>query len=382
MKFFSLKTRIALGEGSLRYVESIARNHERVLILSSKSMRIHGFLNEVMNYVEEAGAEVDAITELPAEPSYEDVEELMPRVREFSPDLLIALGGGSVIDITKAIKVFYDAPELSFEEIAFLDRFTKPPKVIPKLKTPLVAIPSTSGAGSEISAASVLKKDGIKYNFVSFEIAPEYAILDPRLPRTMPREVARNSGLDVLVHGIEAYTTTSATPFSDAMAIQAVKTVFKWLPLSVNGDETAREKIHYAATMAGIAFLNARLGICHSLSHKAAWIAPHGLLNAIFLPYVIEFNMKSDYARKKYTEIAKEIGFNTAEELVEVVKEFNEMLGVPKLNELVDEEVFMAKLDEMAKKAYADPLVNFNPVEPSVEDMKELYKKPTMPSDF
>ncbi|ALV63190.1 Alcohol dehydrogenase / Acetaldehyde dehydrogenase [Thermococcus sp. 2319x1] len=375
MKFFSLKTRIAVGEGSLKYVQSIAMNHERVLILSSKSMRIHGFLNEVMDYAEEAGAEVDVIEGLPAEPSYEDVEELMPRVREFSPDLLIALGGGSVIDIAKAIKVFYDAPELSFEEIAFLDRFTKPPKVIPKLKTPLVAIPSTSGAGSEVSAASVLKKDGVKYNFVSFEIAPEYAILDPRLPKTMPREVARNSGLDVLVHGVEAYTTTAATPFSDAMAINAIKTVFKWLPLSVNGDETAREKIHYAATMAGIAFLNARLGICHSLSHKAAWIGPHGLLNAIFLPYVVEFNMKSDYARKKYAEIAREIGFKTAEELVEVVKEFNEMLGVPKLSDLVDEEVFMAKLDEMAEKAYADPLVNFNPVEPSVEDMKELYKK-------
>ncbi|WP_175060330.1 iron-containing alcohol dehydrogenase [Thermococcus sp. 2319x1] len=375
MKFFSLKTRIAVGEGSLKYVQSIAMNHGRVLILSSKSMRIHGFLNEVMDYAEEAGAEVDVIEGLPAEPSYEDVEELMPRVREFSPDLLIALGGGSVIDIAKAIKVFYDAPELSFEEIAFLDRFTKPPKVIPKLKTPLVAIPSTSGAGSEVSAASVLKKDGVKYNFVSFEIAPEYAILDPRLPKTMPREVARNSGLDVLVHGVEAYTTTAATPFSDAMAINAIKTVFKWLPLSVNGDETAREKIHYAATMAGIAFLNARLGICHSLSHKAAWIGPHGLLNAIFLPYVVEFNMKSDYARKKYAEIAREIGFKTAEELVEVLREFNEMLGVPKLSDLVDEEVFMAKLDEMAEKAYADPLVNFNPVEPSVEDMKELYKK-------
>jgi len=375
MRFFSLKTRIASGEGSLKYVQSIARNYEKVLVLSSKSMRIHGFLNEVMDYAEEAGAEVDAITGLPAEPSYEDVEELMPRVKEFSPDLLIALGGGSVIDITKAIKVFYEDPELSFEEIAFLDRFTKPLKVIPKLKTPLVAIPSTSGAGSEVSAASVLKKDGVKYNLVSYEIAPEYAILDPRLPRTMPREVARNSGLDVLVHGIEAYTTNASTPFSDAMAIKAVKTVFKWLPLSVNGDETAREQIHYAATMAGIAFLNARLGICHSLSHKAAWIAPHGLLNAIFLPYVVEFNMKSDYARRKYKEIAREIGFNTPEELVEVIKEFNEMLGVPKLSELVDEEVFMARLDEMAKKAHADPLVNFNPVEPSVEEIKELYKK-------
>ncbi|USG99887.1 iron-containing alcohol dehydrogenase [Thermococcus argininiproducens] len=375
MKFFGLKTRIIIGEDSLRYVQSIARNYEKVMILSSKSMRIHGFLNEVMDYVEEAGAEVDAIEGLPAEPDYEDVEELIPRVRAFSPDLLIALGGGSVIDITKAVKVFYDAPEVSFEEVAFFSRFTKPVKVIPKLKTPLVAIPSTSGAGSEVSAASVLRKDGVKYNLVSYEIAPEYAILDPRLPRTMPEEVARNSGLDVLVHGIEAYTTKVATPFSDAMAIRAIKTVFKWLPLSVKGDEKAREKIHYAATMAGIAFLNARLGICHSMSHKAAWIAPHGLLNAIFLPYVIEFNMKSEYARRKYTEIAKEVGFNTAEELVEVMKEFNEMLGVPKLSDIVNEDIFLLKLAEMTDMAYADPLVTFNPVEPSVDDIKELYRK-------
>lgn len=375
MKFFGLKTRIIIGEGSLRYVQNIARNYERVMVLSSKSMRIHGFLNEVMDYVEEAGAEVDAIEGLPAEPDYEDVEELIPRVKAFSPDLLIALGGGSVIDITKAVKVFYEAPEVSFEEVAFFSRFTKPVKVIPKLKTPLVAIPSTSGAGSEVSAASVLRKDGVKYNLVSYEIAPEYAILDPRLPRTMPKDVARNSGLDVLVHGIEAYTTNTTTPFSDAMAIKAIKTVFKWLPLSVKGDEKARENVHYAATMAGIAFLNARLGMCHSMSHKAAWIAPHGLLNAIFLPYVIEFNMKSEYARKKYAEIAREVGFNTAEELIEVVKEFNEMLGVPALNKVVNEDIFLLKLDEMADMAYADPLISFNPVEPSVGDIKELYRK-------
>jgi len=375
MRFFSLKTRIIMGEGSLRYIESVARNYERVMILSSKSMRIHGFLNEVMDYAEEAGAEVDAIEGLSAEPTYEEVEEILPRVREFSPDLLIALGGGSVIDITKAIKVFYEVPDLGFEEVAFLNRFTRPVRIIPKLKTPLIAIPSTSGAGSEVSAASVLKKDGAKYNLVSYEIAPEYAILDPRLPRTMSEEIARNSGLDVLVHGIEAYTTKVATPFSDAMALGAIKTVFKWLPLSVKGDGKAREKIHYAATMAGIAFLNARLGICHSLSHKAAWIGPHGLLNAIFLPYVINFNMKDESTRKKYAKIAKEIGFNTSEELLEVIKEFNEMLGVPKLNELVDEETLLSKLDEMAEKAYNDPLVNFNPVEPSIGDIKELYRK-------
>ncbi|MCD6372613.1 MAG: iron-containing alcohol dehydrogenase [Thermococcus sp.] len=372
---FWLKTRIIEGRGSLEKLKKEAEGHERVLILSSNSMKRHGFLSEAEDYVMEAGAEVFSITGLPAEPSVETIEEFLPKVREFEPDLLVALGGGSVIDATKALKVFYDAPELEFEEIAFIDRFSKP-KPVPKLKTRLIAIPSTSGAGSEVSAASVLKKGGIKYNIVTPEIAPDVAILDPRLPMTMPREVARNSGLDVLVHGIEAYTTKVANDFSDAMAIRAIKTVYKWLPLSVKDDEEAREKVHYAATMAGIAFLNARLGLCHAMSHKAAWLGPHGLLNAIFLPHVMEFNAKrSDYARKRYAEIARELGFQTAKDLIEVVKELNEMLGVPTLGELVDEETFMARLDEMAEKAYRDGLTAFNPVELKPEEIRELYLK-------
>ncbi|ACJ16424.1 Fe-containing alcohol dehydrogenase [Thermococcus onnurineus NA1] len=371
---FWLKTKIVEGDGSLSYLSKAAKGHERVLILSSSSMKRHGFLEEAEDYVRDAGAEVFSIVGLPAEPSVEVIEEFLPKVREFNPDLLVALGGGSVIDTTKALKVFYDAPEVEFEEIAFIDRFSKP-KPVPKLKTPLIAIPSTSGAGSEVSAASVLKKGDVKYNIVTPEIAPDIAILDPRLPRTMPAEVARNSGLDVLVHGIEAYTTKVANPFSDAMAIKAIKTVYKWLPLSVKGDEDARAKVHYAATMAGIAFLNARLGLCHAMSHKAAWIGPHGLLNAIFLPYVMEFNMRNDYARKRYAEIARELGFSSAKDLVEVVKELNEMLGVPKLSELVDEETFVSRVEEMAEKAYRDGLVYFNPVEPKPEEIRELYLK-------
>ncbi|NJE41860.1 iron-containing alcohol dehydrogenase [Thermococcus sp. GR6] len=371
---FWLKTRIVEGEGSLSHLSKAVKGYERVLILSSRSMKRHGFLKEAEDYVKEGGAEVFSIAGLPAEPSVEVIEEFLPKVREFNPDLLVALGGGSVIDTTKALKVFYDAPEVEFEEIAFIDRFSKP-KPVPKLKTPLIAIPSTSGAGSEVSAASVLKKGDVKYNIVTPEIAPDIAILDPRLPRTMPAEVARNSGLDVLVHGIEAYTTKVANPFSDAMAIKAIKTVYKWLPLSVKGDEDARAKVHYAATMAGIAFLNARLGLCHAMSHKAAWIGPHGLLNAIFLPYVMEFNMRNDYARKRYAEIARELGFSSAKDLVEVVKELNEMLGVPKLSELVDEETFVSRVEEMAEKAYRDGLVYFNPVEPKPEEIRELYLK-------
>ncbi|WP_297506318.1 iron-containing alcohol dehydrogenase [Thermococcus sp.] len=373
---FWLKTRIIEGEGSLKALSEEVRGYERVLILASKSMERHGFLSEAEDYGREAGAEVFSIPGVPAEPSVETIEELLPKVREeFQPDLMVALGGGSVIDTTKALKVFYDAPELSFEEIAFLDRFSRP-KPLPKLKTPIIAIPSTSGAGSEVSAASVLKKEGIKYNIVSPEIAPEVAILDPRLPRTMPREVARNSGLDVLVHGIEAYTTKVANPFSDAMAMRAIKTVFEWLPKSVEGDPEARAKIHYASTMAGIAFLNARLGLAHAMSHKAAWIGPHGLLNAIFIPYVMEFNAsRSEYARKRYEEIARELGLKDAQELINAVRELNEKLGVPKLSELVDEETFVSKVEEMAEKAYRDGLMAFNPVEAKPEEIRELYLK-------
>ncbi|ANF21812.1 iron-containing alcohol dehydrogenase [Thermococcus piezophilus] len=371
---FWLKTKIVEGGGSLSYLSKAAKGHERVLILSSNSMKRHGFLEEAEDYVRDAGAEVFSIVGLPAEPSVEVIEEFLPKVRAFNPDLLVALGGGSVIDTTKALKVFYDAPDVEFEEIAFIDRFSKP-KPVPKLKTPLIAIPSTSGAGSEVSAAGVLKKGGIKYNIVTPEIAPDIAILDPRLPRMMPAEVSRNSGLDVLVHGIEAYTTKTANPFSDAMAINAIKIVYKWLPLSVKGDAEARAKIHYAATMAGIAFLNARLGLCHAMSHKAAWMGPHGLLNAIFLPYVMEFNMRSDYARKRYVEIARELGFSSAKDLVEVIKELNEMLGVPKLSELADEETFVSRVEEMAEKAYRDGLIAFNPVEPKPEEIRELYLK-------
>lgn len=375
MTVFWLKTRISEGEDSLESLKDEAKDHERVLILASGSMKRHGFLSEAEDYVREAGAEVMSISGLSAEPSVEVIEEFLPKVREFGPDLLIAMGGGSVIDTTKALKVFYDAPELVFEEIAFINRFSRP-KPVPKLKTPLIAIPSTSGAGSEVSAASVLKKNGIKYNIVTPEIAPEVAILDPRLPRTMPREVARNSGLDVLVHGIEAYTTKVAGPFSDAMAIRAIKTVFEWLPKSVEGDPEARARMHYAATMAGIAFLNARLGLAHAMSHKAAWVGPHGLLNAIFIPYVMEFNAeRSEYARKRYAEIARELGLKSAEELIKAVRELNERLGVPKLSELVDEETFVERVEEMAEKAYRDGLIAFNPVEPKPEEIRELYLK-------
>ncbi|BAA29834.1 iron-containing alcohol dehydrogenase [Pyrococcus horikoshii] len=369
MTFF-LKTTILMGRGSLENIKKLVSEGERVLVFSSKSMDRLGFLKEVIDYLDEAGATYESITGLPSEPSIENVEELLPKVKDFSPETFIALGGGSVIDISKALKVFYDAPELDFDSVAIFSRFKKA-QPLPKLKTKLIAVPSTSGAGSEVSAATVIKKGDIKYTIVSPELCPNYAILDPRLPENMPREVARNSGLDVLVHAIEAYVSKASTPFSDAMAVKAARTILEKLEDSVNGDPTAREEVHYAATMAGIAFLNGRLGLVHAMSHKAAWIGPHGLINAILLPYVMEFNMEK--AREKYDAMAKELGLSNAEELLQKVKELNERLNVPKLSEIVSEEDFTSRLDEMSRKAYEDPLVNFNPVEPSVDDIKNIY---------
>ncbi|AEC52297.1 alcohol dehydrogenase, iron-containing [Pyrococcus sp. NA2] len=369
MRFF-LRTTIFFGRGSMGEVKKLISEGEKVLIFSSKSMERLGFLKELTGYIEEAGGLYETIVGVPPEPTVENVEEVLPKVREFSPDTIIALGGGSVIDTAKAVKVFYDVPDLDFDSVAIFSRFKKA-QPLPKLKTRFIAIPSTSGAGSEVSAASVIKKGDTKYTIVSPDLCPQYAILDPRLPENMPREVARNSGMDVLVHAIEAYVSKASTPFTDALAVKSIKIVFSYLEDSLRGDSEAREKIHYAATMAGIAFLNARLGLVHAMSHKAAWVGPHGLVNAILLPYVMEFNITK--AKERYDLLAKELGLSNAMELLNKIKEFNERVGVPKLADIVDRDEFMKKLDEMSRKAYEDPLTAFNPVEPSVEEIKKIY---------
>ncbi|AFK22325.1 iron-containing alcohol dehydrogenase [Pyrococcus sp. ST04] len=371
MRFF-LKTTIFLGRGSLSNISKLISENERVIVFSSKSMEKLGFLKEVINNIENAGGVYETIVGVPPEPTIENVEEILPKVREFKPDTFIAIGGGSVIDVAKAVKVFYDVPDLDFDNVAVFSRFQKV-NPLPKLKSKFIAIPSTSGAGSEVSAASVIKKGGTKYTIVSPDLCPDYAILDPRLPENMPKEVARNSGLDVLVHAIEAYVSKVATPFSDAYALRAAKIIFEYLEKSVEGDSEAREMVHYAATMAGIAFLNGRLGLVHAMSHKAAWIGPHGLINAILLPYVMEFNVKK--APERYDSLARELGLKDVEELYLKIVDLNERLGVPRLSDLVDEDEFMERLPEMARKAYEDPLVAFNPVEPSVEEIKEIYLK-------
>jgi len=358
---FSIPTKIIFGEYSLTHLKKL--DGYKALIFSSSSMKKHGFLDEVVSYLKVK--KMETIIGIPPEPEYDVVTDYTNKARELKPDIIIAIGGGSVIDVAKAVKIFYEFPEYELG---------MPPEKIPHLHTTLIAIPSTSGAGSEVSAASVLKKNGIKHAIVSSEIIPNYAILDARLPQKMPAEVARDTGIDAFVHAMEAYVSKLASPFSDGIALKALKEIKENFFLSLKGDRKARERMHYVATLAGIAFKNARLGLCHAMAHKAAMLGlPHGRLNALFFPHVMEFNMKEERARKKYEEVAKYLDFKSIEEMIEFVKDLTQY--AKEKIDLSMKEQFMNNIEKISKMASQDSLASFNPREASWEEIKEIYMK-------
>ena len=359
---FSIPTKIIFGENSLSYLEKL-EGYKTCLIFSASSMKKHGFLDEIISYLKVK--KMETIVGIPSEPEHDVVINYVNEAKKLKPNIIIAVGGGSVIDVAKAVKIFYEFPDY---------KLGMPSENIPRLHTTLVAIPSTSGTGSEVSAASVLKKDGIKHAIVSPEIIPNYAILDARLPQKMPIDIARDTGIDAFVHAMEAYVSKLASPFSDGIALKALKEIRKNFSLSLKGNGKARENMHYASTLAGISFMNARLGLCHAMAHKAAMLGlSHGGLNAIFFPCVMEFNMKDERARGKYEEVAKYLGFESAEGLIAWTKNFaNERLSGIKQSV---KEYFMNSIEKISKMASHDPLVKFNPRKANWKEIKEIYMK-------
>ena len=231
-------------------------------------------------------------------------------MQEFEPDWIVAMGGGSPIDAAKAMWTFYEYPETTFEDLITPFSF---PELRKKAK--FLAIPSTSGTATEVTAFSVITdyEKGIKYPLADFNITPDIAVVDPTLAETMPPKLTAHTGMDALTHAIEAYVSTLNGPFTDPLALKAIHMVFDYLPDSYNGDKTAREQMHYAQCLAGMAFSNALLGIVHSMAHKtgAAFSTghiPHGCANAIYLPYVIQYNAKDTVAADRYAEIARRMG--------------------------------------------------------------------------
>ncbi len=378
MMRFTLPRDLYYGKGALEQLKNV-NGKKAIVVVGGGSMKRFGFLDKAVSYLNEAGIEVQLFEGVEPDPSVETVMKGAAAMREFEPDLIVAMGGGSPIDAAKAMWAFYEYPDTSFEDLITPFSF---PELRQKAK--FIAIPSTSGTATEVTAFSVITDyaKGIKYPLADFNITPDVAIVDPALAETMPPKLVAHTGMDALTHAIEAYVSTLNSPFTDPLALKAIHMVFDYLPSSYNGDMAAREQMHYAQCLAGQAFSNALLGIVHSMAHKtgAAFSTghiPHGCANAIYLPYVIKFNAKN--AEKRYADIARSVGIDGTDAecvkaLCDKIDEYNAKLNIPKtLKEFgVNEEEFNQKVNEIALNAVGDACTGSNPRPITPEEMAKL----------
>ncbi|MBE6012325.1 MAG: iron-containing alcohol dehydrogenase [Lachnospiraceae bacterium] len=378
MQRFTLPRDLYYGEGSLEFLKQL-KGKKAVIVVGGGSMKKFGFLDKAVAYLKEAGIETSLIENVEPDPSVETVLKGAEAMRAFEPDWIISMGGGSPIDAAKAMWVFYEYPETKFEDI------TKPFS-LPELrqKAKFLAIPSTSGTATEVTAFSVITdyKTEIKYPLADFNITPDVAILDPSLAETMPDSLTAYTGMDALTHAIEAYVSTAASPFSDPLALEAIELVVKELPASYEKDKKARELMHYAQCMAGMAFSNALLGIVHSMAHKtgAVFHIPHGCANAIYLPYVIEFNKK--VCLERYAKIASRLGLEgenseaLTESLCALIRDMDKSLNIPlTLKDYgISEEEFKNKVALISERALEDACTGSNPRPISKDEMIKLFE--------
>lgn len=375
---FTLPRDMYYGKGALEQLKNL-EGKKAILVIGGGSMKKFGFVDKVLGYLKEAGIETSLFENVEADPSVETVMKGAASMREFQPDWIISMGGGSPIDAAKAMWVFYEYPETTFEEI--IKPFSFPTL---RKKARFLAIPSTSGTATEVTAFSVITdySTGIKYPLADFNITPDIAILDPSLAETMPPQLTAYTGMDALTHAIEAYVSTLNSPFTDPLALKAISMIFEHLMDSYKGDMAAREQMHYAQCLAGQAFTNALLGITHSIAHKtgAAFSTghiPHGCANAIYMPYIIKFNSKN--AGKRYAEIARSIGISgTDAECVNTlcakIDDYNLKLDIPKsLKDYgINEEEFKNKVSKISELAISDACTGSNPRDISPKEMEKL----------
>ena len=370
---FSIPRTIYYKEGALEKLAQL-KGRRAAIVTGGSSMKKYGFLDASKELLKKAGIESIIIDGVEPNPSVETVIKGGKTMLDFGPDWIVAIGGGSALDAAKVMWCFYEHPDLAFDDII-------EPHSMPTLrnKAKFIAIPSTSGTASEITAFSVITdtQNHIKYPIVSSEMVPDIAILDPSLPMTMPKHITANTGMDVLCHAVEAVASTAATAFTDPYAIQAIKMVLEYLPVAYHEPKNlkAREAMHEASALAGMAFTNASLGLVHSMAHKIGgeFGVTHGLANAILLPYIISFNRKFT---EKYTQVEKSLGIA---DLAKAIEAMNKQLGIPtcfKDCTEVDfsEEKFIAVLDRMSKHAFADPCTLTNPGNPTSNDVKMLFE--------
>ena len=386
MMRFTLPRDIYYGKDSLEVLKTV-KGKKAILVIGGGSMKRAGFVDKIIGYLKEAGIETKLFEGVEPDPSVETVMKGAAAMREFEPDLIVALGGGSPIDAAKAMWVFYEYPDTTFEEI--IQPFSFPEL---RKKAKFIAISSTSGTATEVTAFSVITDyaKGIKYPLADFNITPDVAIVDPALAATMPKKLTAHTGMDAMTHAIEAYVSTLHCEYTDPLALHAIEMINEYLVASYNGDLDARAKMHDAQCLAGMAFSNALLGIVHSMAHKtgAAYSGGHivhGCANAMYLPKVIKYNAKEPEAAARYAKIAKFINLpgNTDEELVDAliarIREMNKDLDIPtciKYYEggIIDEKEFMEKLPNVAELAVGDACTGSNPRSINPDQMAKLLK--------
>ena len=405
MQWFKIPPKIYFEYDSIQYLQDM-EGISRAFIVSDPMMVKLGYVDKVLYYLNKRSetCHFTIFSDVESDPDVETVMRGVEEMRHFQPDVIIALGGGSAMDAAKGMWLFYEHPETSFDGLRqkFMDIRKRVVRFPHLEKCKMVAIPTTSGTGSEVTAFTVItdKTKGIKYPLADYAVTPNVAIIDPQFVLTLPKRATADTGMDVLTHAIEAYISNMANDYTDGLALQAMDLVFTYLKRAYdNGpsDLKAREKMHNASCIAGMAFTNAFLGLNHSMAHKLGgdYHIPHGRANAILLPYVIKYNsLKPDkfvpfpkyetfIADKKLARAARFLGFggNTVEESVDnfiaAIRKLMKDLDMPMSikAEGIDEKVFMDNLMELSDKAHDDQCTGANPKYPLVSDIAELYKK-------
>ena len=404
MLWFRVPPKIYFKYGCLREGLSDLSDKKRAFFVTDKYLYENGLLNDALQFLEEMGIKSEVFADVLPDPTLGTARKGVERMNSFQPDVIIAVGGGSPMDAAKIMWLLYEHPEIHFDDIAmrFMD-IRKRVYKFPKLgtKASLVAIPTTSGTGSEVTPFAVITDEttGNKYPLADYELTPSMAIIDTRLVMNMPKKLTAYSGIDALVHALEARVSILASEYTTGLAREAARLVFKYLPAAYeNGtvDEKAREKIHHASTIAGMAFANAFLGVCHSMAHKlgAAFHVPHGLANALLINEVIRFNAttkptkqgtfpqyKCPDAKERYASLADflKLGGKNDDEKVELlikkVQELKDRLQIPKtIQEAgVPEKQFLAALDKLSEDAFDDQCTGANPRYPLISEIKDMY---------
>lgn len=406
MLWFKVPPKVYFKRGATDLALRELKGKKRAFIVTDRYLFNSGTIYNVTNILEEIGIDYQIFFDVKPDPTLSTISDALMMVRTYEPDVIIALGGGSPIDAAKIIWLMYEQPETVFEDIAmrFMD-IRKRICEVPDLgkKALMVAIPTTSGTGSEVTPFAVITDDKthIKYPVADYSLTPNMAIIDPNFVDSMPAGLCAASGIDALTHAIEAYVSALATNFTNSPALEATKLIFRYLPRSYKEgkeDPIAREKIHYASTLAGMAFANAFLGLCHSMAHKlgAAFNLPHGVANALIINQVIKYNAndcpkkqcafpqyKFPDAKAKYGQIADELNLGGKDDnekvqlLIDAITQLKKDINLPlSIKDAgVSKKDFEAKLDELVELAFDDQCTGANPAYPLMDEIREIYIK-------